>query len=107
MAMSNDTNVIVRDPETRQKPKVEKPKMYKVILVNDDFTPFEIVVAVLQTVFHMGPERAFQVMVTAHQKGSCVISVYTRDVAETKAAEGIEMGRKHGCPLAFTVEPEE
>ena len=90
---------------TRTKP--QRPPMYKVILLNDDFTPREFVVLVLKAVFKMGEEIAHRVMLTAHQKGACVIAVYTRDVAETKAKEATELGKENGYPLFFTTEPEE
>lgn len=97
----------VLEPKTRQKPKVERPRMHKVILLNDDFTPREFVVLVLKHVFGMGPERAYGVMLTAHKRGCCVVAVYTRDVAETKATEATDAGREAGYPLLFTTEPEE
>ena len=94
-------------PKAATRPKVERPRMHKVLLVNDDFTPREFVVIVLKQVFGMGPERAHAVMLTAHQKGCCVVAVYTRDVAETKATEATDAGRQNGFPLLFTTEPEE
>ena len=97
----------VATPKTKTKRKVERPKMHKVILVNDDFTPREFVVLVLKAVFGMGPERAYGVMLTAHKKGACVVAVYTKDVAETKATQGTDAGREAGFPLLFTTEPEE
>jgi ATP-dependent Clp protease adaptor protein ClpS len=100
------TKTLVRPrPETRTKPA--RPPLYKVILLNDDYTPREFVVQVLKAVFRMGAERAYHVMMTAHQRGVCVIAVFTRDVAETKAKEGTEMGKAKGYPLFFTTEPEE
>lgn len=92
---------------TRTKTKTERPKLYKVILLNDDFTPREFVVLVLKAVFRMNETTALRVMLTAHQKGVCVIAVYTRDVAETKAKEATELGKAKGYPLYFTTEPEE
>ena len=89
------------------KPKVERPKLYKVILVNDDYTPREFVVQVLKVEFGMGESRAHAVMLTAHRKGSCVIAVFPKDVAETKAERATEAGRARGYPLQFTTEPEE
>ncbi len=83
-------------PKTSAKPKLQRPPMYKVILLNDDYTPREFVVTVLKVVFRMGEEVASRVMLTAHQKGACVIAVYTRDVAETKAKEATEMGKSEG-----------
>ena len=94
-------------PRTRTKPKTERPKLHKVILVNDDYTPREFVILVLKQVFRMSEDQAYPVMMTAHQRGACVVAVYTRDVAETKATEGTEAGRRAGYPLQFTTEPEE
>jgi len=94
-------------PKTSTKPKLQRPPLYKVILLNDDYTPREFVVTVLKVIFRMGEETASRVMLTAHQKGACVIAVYTRDVAETKAKEATDMGKAKGYPLFFTTEPEE
>jgi len=99
-------NTIVK-PRTKVKPKTERPKLYKVILLNDDYTPREFVVLVLKAVFRMNAEHAYHVMMTAHQRGACVIAVFTRDVAETKAKEATELGKQKGYPLFFTTEPEE
>lgn len=97
----------VEKPRTKVKTKTERPKLYKVILLNDDFTPREFVVQVLKAVFRMNESEAYRVMITAHQQGACVIAVYTRDVAETKAKEATELGKSEGYPLYFTTEPEE
>ena len=94
-------------PRTKLKPKTERPKLYKVILLNDDYTPREFVVQVLKAVFRMNGEHAYQVMMTAHRRGACVIAVYVRDVAETKAKEATDLGKQKGYPLFFTTEPEE
>jgi ATP-dependent Clp protease adaptor protein ClpS len=94
-------------PRTKIKPKTERPKLWKVILLNDDFTPREFVVQVLKAVFRMNESQAYRVMMTAHQRGACVIAVYTRDVADTKAKEATELGKSKGYPLYFTTEPEE
>lgn len=96
-----------KSPRAKAVPKPQRPPMYKVILLNDDFTPREFVVLVLKAVFKMGEEIAHRVMLTAHQKGACVIAVYTRDVAETKAKEATELGKAKGYPLFFTTEKEE
>jgi ATP-dependent Clp protease adaptor protein ClpS len=87
--------------------KVERPKLHKVILVNDDFTPREFVTMILKAEFRMGEERARKVMMTAHQRGVCVVAVFTKDVAEEKATTATDAGRKKGYPLLFTTEPEE
>lgn len=94
-------------PKTKTEPRTEQPRLHKVILVNDDFTPREFVVMVLKAVFRMGPETAYRVMMTAHQRGTSVVAVYTRDVAESKATEATDLGRRAGHPLMFTTEPEE
>ena len=99
-------NTVVK-PRTKVRTKTERPKLYKVILLNDDYTPREFVVQVLKIVFRMNQERAYRVMMTAHQRGACVIAVYARDVAETKAKEATELGKSKGYPLFFTTEPEE
>ena len=94
-------------PRTRTKPQIERPRLYKVILLNDDFTPREFVVKVLEAVFRMSESQAYQVMMTAHRRGACVIAVYTKDVAETKADDATERGHQQGYPLRFTTEKEE
>src|ERR1700745_1391997 len=73
-------------PKIKVKTKVERPRLHKVILVNDDYTPREFVVMILKGEFRMTEEEAYRVMITAHRRGSCVVAVYTKDVAETKAA---------------------
>jgi ATP-dependent Clp protease adaptor protein ClpS len=98
---------IVTKPRTKVKPQTQRPKLHKVILVNDDFTPREFVVTVLKGIFRMSEDQAHRVMITAHRRGACVVAVYTKDVAETKATEGTDAGRKRGYPLLFTTEPEE
>ena len=102
--MSQQANV---KPRTRTKSKVERPKLWKVILLNDDYTPREFVVMVLKAVFRMGEEAAYAVMLTAHQRGACVIAVFTKDVGDMKAKEATELGKSKGYPLFFTTEPEE
>jgi ATP-dependent Clp protease adaptor protein ClpS len=94
-------------PRTKTRPKTERPPLWKVILLNDDFTPREFVVQVLKAVFRMNAERAYHGMMTAHRRGACVIAVYARDVAETKAKEATELGKSKGYPLFFTTEKEE
>jgi ATP-dependent Clp protease adaptor protein ClpS len=92
---------------TRTGLKTERPRLHKVILVNDDYTPREFVVVVLKSEFRMNEEQAYSVMVTAHQKGSCVVAVFAQDIAETKATRATDAGRNKGYPLLFTTEPEE
>jgi len=94
-------------PRTAVRPKTKRPPLYKVILLNDDYTPREFVVLVLKAVFRMNEDEAYRVMMTAHRRGACVIAVYAKDVAETKAKEATELGKSKGYPLFFTTEPEE
>ena len=98
---------IVTTPRTRVLPKTERPRLHKVILLNDDYTPREFVVVVLKAVFRMSEDQAYRVMMTAHRRGACVVAVYTKDVAETKATRATDAGRTKGYPLMFTTEPEE
>jgi ATP-dependent Clp protease adaptor protein ClpS len=98
---------IVTKPKTKVKLQVQRPRLHKVILINDDFTPRDFVVAILKGEFRMSEEQAYRVMMTAHRKGACVVAVFTQDVAETKATRATEAGRSKGYPLLFTTEPEE
>ena len=100
------TKTIVK-PRTKVATKTKRPPLYKVILLNDDYTPREFVVQVLKAVFRMNESQAYRVMITAHMRGACVIAVFTRDVAETKAKEATELGKSRGYPLFFTTEPEQ
>lgn len=98
---------IVTTPRTRVQIKAERPKLHKVMLVNDNYTPREFVVTVLKAEFRMGGEQARRVMMTAHRRGVCVVSVFTKDIAEAKATAATDLARKQGYPLLFTTEPEE
>jgi ATP-dependent Clp protease adaptor protein ClpS len=104
----NDT---VTTPKTRTRTKtatkVERPRLHKVILINDDYTPRDFVTMVLKAEFRMTQDQAYKVMITAHKLGACVVAVFTRDVAETKASRATDAGRAKGYPLLFTTEPEE
>jgi len=100
-------NKTVTTPKAKIELKTEKPKLHKVILVNDDYTPREFVVMVLKAEFRVSDSQANQVMITAHQRGTCVVSVYTKDVAETKATNATDAARQKGYPLLLTTEPEE
>jgi ATP-dependent Clp protease adaptor protein ClpS len=101
----------MNDIDTKQRTKVElkteRPKLHKVILVNDDFTPREFVVRVLKAEFRVSEDQAHRIMITAHTRGVCVVAVYTKDVAESKATNATDAGRAKGYPLLFTTEPEE
>src|SRR5258708_12337807 len=96
---------ITTKPRTKVRLKTERPRLHKVILVNDDFTPREFVVTVLKAEFRMNEDQAYRVMMTAHRRGVCVVAVYTKDVAESKATRGTEAGPSKGYPLLFTTDP--
>ena len=98
---------ITSRPKTDTEIKTERPRLHKVVLVNDDYTPREFVVMVLKAEFRMSEDQALRVMITAHRRGACVVAVYTKDIAEAKATNATDAGRSKGYPLLFTTEPEE
>lgn len=86
------------------RPETARPPLYQVVLLNDDYTPMEFVVAVLEAFFNMGRERATQVMLHVHTRGKGVCGVFTREVAESKVAQVNEYSRVHQHPLLCTME---
>ena len=85
---------IITTPDIKDEIKTERPRLHKVILVNDDYTPREFVVMVLKAEFRMSEDQALRVMITAHRRGVCVVAVFTKDVAEAKATNASDAGRK-------------
>jgi ATP-dependent Clp protease adaptor protein ClpS len=100
MAIKHENASLLEAERSKTKP----PKLYKVILLNDDFTTMEFVIEVLQTFFAMGRERAMQVMLKVHNEGSAVCGVYPRDIAETKVAQVSAYAVQHGHPLRCSME---
>ena len=96
-----DTGVAV---ETR--PKTKRPPLYKVLLLNDDFTPMEFVVHVLERFFGLNHAQAFEIMLTVHKKGVAVVGVFAFEIAETKVGQVMDMARRHQHPLQCTMEKE-
>jgi ATP-dependent Clp protease adaptor protein ClpS len=94
------------DLATDQRPKVERPRRYVVVLHNDDYTTMEFVVHVLMKFFHLGETESTQIMLHVHHKGYGIVGAYTRDVAETKSAQVMDYAKEHGHPLRCTAEPE-
>ncbi|MGB0957093.1 MAG: ATP-dependent Clp protease adapter ClpS [Litorivicinus sp.] len=88
-------------------PKLKRPPMYRVLLMNDDYTPMDFVVHVLEVFFAMGPEQATQVMLAVHTKGMGVCGIFPKDIAETKAAQVVQYAKEHQHPLMAEVEPTE
>jgi ATP-dependent Clp protease adaptor protein ClpS len=102
---SGEPGVVTRT-KPKAKPKLEKPKLYKVLLHNDDYTPMEFVVLVLVQVFRKSESDATSVMLHAHTHGYAVAGVYTFEVAETKVAETMKLAEQAQFPLLCTMEPE-
>ena len=97
----NDTGVVVK-----AKPKTKRPSLYKVLMLNDDYTPMEFVVYVLERFFNIGHERAVEIMLTVHNKGVAVVGVYPFEVAETKVTQVMDCARSNQHPLQCTMEKE-
>jgi ATP-dependent Clp protease adaptor protein ClpS len=92
---------------TATKPKSKRPPLYKVLLLNDDFTPMEFVVHVLERFFGLNHAQAFEIMLTVHKKGVAVVGVFSHEIAETKVAQVMDFARRHQHPLQCTMEKEE
>ena len=90
--------------ETRTKTK--RPPLYKVLLLNDDYTPMEFVVIVLERFFDKDHTQAFEIMLTVHKKGMAVVGVFSHEIAETKVAQVMDFSRRHQHPLQGTMEKE-
>ncbi|MEL7097990.1 MAG: ATP-dependent Clp protease adapter ClpS [Pseudomonadota bacterium] len=92
---------------TKAKPKTKRPPLYKVLLLNDDYTPMEFVVHVLERFFGLSHAQAFEIMLTVHKKGVAVVGVFSHEIAETKVAQVMDFARRHQHPLQCTMEKEE
>lgn len=93
--------------QTRERQKTRKPRMYRVLLHNDDYTPMDFVVRLLQTVFRRSEADATVIMLHVHNHGVGVAGVYTHEIAETKAAQVHMLARQNECPLMASIEPED
>ena len=89
----------------KSRSKTKKPSMYRVLMLNDDYTPMEFVVMVLQRIFKLPHEQAVQVMLKVHTEGAGVCGVFTAEVAETRVREVLGLARENEHPLQFTMEP--
>jgi ATP-dependent Clp protease adaptor protein ClpS len=92
--------------ETRSEQKLERPRLWRVLLHNDDYTTQDFVVWVLETIFHKPRGEAFAIMMSVHQSGLGIAGVYTHDVAETKLKATRQVAEEHEFPLLVTMEPE-
>lgn len=90
----------------RSKEETKKPDLYKVVLLNDDYTTMDFVVQVLESIFHKQPAEAFRIMMMVHTQGKGLCGVYPHEVAETKVQAVMESAREHGFPLRAAMEPE-
>jgi ATP-dependent Clp protease adaptor protein ClpS len=91
---------------TKPKPQTQRPPMYKVLILNDDYTPMEFVVHILERFFSLTHAQAFEFMLAVHKKGLAVVAVYSFEVAETKVAQVMDFARRHQHPLQCTMEKE-
>ena len=90
----------------KTRPKTARPPLYKVLLLNDDFTPMEFVVHILERLFGMTHAQAIEIMLTVHRKGVAVVGVFSHEIAETKVAQVMELARRQQHPLQCTMEQE-
>ena len=90
----------------RSEQQTKKPELYKVLLLNDDYTTMEFVVEILESVFHKSPAEAYRIMLAVHTQGKGLCGVYSYEVAETKVATVVERARENGFPLRAAMEPE-
>lgn len=88
----------------KTRPRTKRPSMYKVLMLNDDYTPMEFVVYVLQRFFNMSSDRATQIMLHVHQRGVGICGVYTYEVAETKVTQVMDLAKENQHPLQCTIE---
>lgn len=88
------------------KPKLKRPPLYRVVLLNDDYTTMEFVIEVLQSIFNHSQEQAAEIMLHVHQKGAGVCGIFTREIAETKVEQVVQYAQKNKHPLQCTMEPE-
>ena len=104
--MSSDKEDTSLDIIVETRPKTKRPPLYKVLLLNDDYTPMEFVVIVLERFFGMNHSQAFEIMLTVHKKGLAVVGVFSHEIAETKVSQVMEFSRKNQHPLVCTMEKE-
>ena len=98
-----DAGVGLKD---REKNKIQRPRKFKVVLMNDNYTPMDFVAALLMEVFHKSVEDAKIITANVHEQGKGIAGVYSREIAETKAIKSVKIARNHGHPLLIQAEPE-
>ena len=92
-----------RELLVKTRPKTKRPPLYKVLLINDDYTPMEFVVMILEKFFGLTNAQAFDIMITVHKKGLAVVGVFSYEVAETKVAQVMDCARQHQHPLQLSL----
>jgi len=90
----------------KTRPKTKKPSLYKVLLLNDDYTTMDFVIEVLETIFNKAPAEAYRIMMAVHTQGKGLCGLYPHEIAETKVSSVIELARSNGFPLLAAMEPE-
>ncbi len=106
MSDKNDSPEDETGVATKTRPKTDRPPLYKVMLLNDDFTPMEFVVIVLERFFGLNHAQSFELMLTVHKKGLAVVGVFSHEIAETKVGQVMEYAQRHEHPLQCTMEKE-
>lgn len=102
---TDDSNQEQQQGSTKEKEKVKRPPLYAVLLVNDDYTPMDFVIHVLQKFFEKSEEEASRLMLQVHEKGHAVCGIFTREIAETKAARVVQYAQEHQHPLQTRIVP--
>ena len=104
--MAKKKGTTKREHNVQLKDRVQRPRKYKVLMHNDDFTPMEFVTAVLEQIFNHTPASATRIMIGVHKEGIGIAGIYSREIAETKKEQTIQVAQENGYPLLVTTEPE-
>ena len=104
--MSKDKQGTKKETNVGIKERIQRPRRYKVIMHNDDYTPMDFVVEVLEQIFFKSPPEATRIMLTVHKTGKGIAGVYTKEIADTKTNHTMQIAREHGYPLTLSTEPE-
>ena len=100
-----DTNESTGSVVLEDKPEIKEPPLYQVVLINDDYTPMEFVIYILESIFHHNHEEATRIMMTVHTKGKGVCGIFSKEIAEMKSYEVNSLAKDHNHPLLSEIEP--
>ena len=103
-SVTDETPRTTGDVLEKTKPVIKEPDQWQVVLLNDDYTPMDFVVQILESVFHRQPAEAFRIMMQVHTQGAGIAGVYTHELAETKVADVVDLAQGAGYPLQATME---